>query len=216
MQLHCFEFIIITSCLSKICFFYYYYFSRLSRTWSCTHTHTFICHLPYLSGWLFCVSYYQHILILPACNNNMAGTQTAEDTTPSWTAHTVSVSVLCSCTGVVFRFYCLSEVKVHNPHIKIWVLKIPLVPSSGMFTIPFNTFDTWGLVLQPNKHRWYLMYLVGWWEAWMWQWWCMGPLWRRMEGHSSWIYEARLDVCLPEHWSPLPCKERKKGKVMMS
>lgn len=63
-----------------------------------------------------------------------------------------------------------------------------------------------------DKHRWYLTCLVGWWEAWMWQWWCMGPLWRRMEGHSSWIYEARLDVCLPEHWSPLPCKERKKWK----
>lgn len=41
-------------------------------------SHTFICHLPTLSGWLLCVSYYQHILILPSCNNNIAGTQTTQ------------------------------------------------------------------------------------------------------------------------------------------
>lgn len=43
-----------------------------------TCLHTFVCHLPTLSGRLICVSYYQHILILPPWNNNMADTQTAQ------------------------------------------------------------------------------------------------------------------------------------------
>lgn len=41
-------------------------------------THTFISHLPTLSGWVLCVSYYQHILILPSWNNNVAGAQTTQ------------------------------------------------------------------------------------------------------------------------------------------
>lgn len=58
----------------KMKFFVNPFLSKLSHS----HRHTFICHLPTLSGWFLCVSYYQHILILPPWNNSMAGTQTTQ------------------------------------------------------------------------------------------------------------------------------------------
>lgn len=71
---------------------------------SLTQTHTFVCHLPTLSGWLVCVSYYQHILILPSWNNNMAGTQT---TRQNW-----------ACSGTWQHTY--SDVALLLPNPRMW------------------------------------------------------------------------------------------------
>ncbi len=115
---------------------------------SLTHTHTFICHPPTLSGWLLCVSYYQHILILPSWNNNMAGTQTTQQNWTCsgtqwqilmWVLMILGISSFISFTenlpvgpdNLVF-FYCWDYPIPEFKATKCWVWKrLTLTPSSG-------------------------------------------------------------------------------------
>lgn len=95
-----------------------------------THTHTFICHLPTLSGWLLCVSYNQHILILPSCDGNNTGQ-----------LHFVMDTVAYKPRKVLFIFHFLDELpgSLRQSHhrvkssvgFKIWP---GLAPSSGSIT----------------------------------------------------------------------------------
>lgn len=126
----------------------------LSKALALKQTHTFICHLPTLSGWLLCVSNYQHILILPSWNNNMAGTQTTQQ---NWACSGIRLDTN-SDVGFddvwLFRFHSwlnwelgiLLLLKLPNPRMEshqVWKL-FTLTPSSGRINVlhyPSNTLE---------------------------------------------------------------------------
>lgn len=64
-------------------------------------THTFLSHLPTLSGWVLCVSYYQQFLILPSWNNNVAG---AQKTQHNWACSETTLNTNADVVLTMFGF----------------------------------------------------------------------------------------------------------------
>lgn len=105
-----------------------------------TQTHTFICHLPTLSGWLLCVAYYQHILILPSWNNNMAGAQTTQQ---NWACSRIRLG-----TNSDVAFGCFSGF-IHdwNENVVFFCCWNDIIPgckaTSTAETVHFDTIMWW-------------------------------------------------------------------------